>query len=41
MVTEAMKMETSIEAPFSGEIIAVHAVKGEAIQTKDLLIEIE
>ncbi|WP_374286123.1 pyruvate carboxylase [Lactococcus sp.] len=41
MVTEAMKMETSIEAPFTGEIIDIHVVKGEAIQTKDLLIEME
>ena len=40
MVTEAMKMETSIEAPFSGVIADVFVHKGEAIQTKDLLIEI-
>ncbi len=40
MVTEAMKMETTIEAPFDGEIVDLHVVKGEAIQTQDLLIEI-
>ncbi|MCD6632636.1 pyruvate carboxylase [Lactococcus cremoris] len=41
MVTEAMKMETTIESPFDGEVIALHVVKGEAIQTQDLLIEID
>ena len=40
MVTEAMKMETTIEAPFDARIEDIHVVAGEAIQTKDLLIEI-
>ena len=40
MVTEAMKMETTIEAPFDATIEEIHAVAGEAIQTKDLLIEL-
>ncbi|WP_251712703.1 pyruvate carboxylase [Lactococcus ileimucosae] len=40
MVTEAMKMETTIEAPFDAKVKAIHVVSGEAIQTKDLLIEL-
>ncbi|TLG80224.1 pyruvate carboxylase [Vagococcus zengguangii] len=40
MVTEAMKMETSLQAPFDGVITAVHAQAGEPIRTGDLLIEI-
>lgn len=40
MVTEAMKMETTIEAPFDGIIEKIHILEGEAIQTQDLLIEL-
>lgn len=40
MVTEAMKMETTIEAPFDAEIAKLHVLKGEAIQTQDLLLEL-
>ncbi|KZK39255.1 Pyruvate carboxylase [Lactococcus cremoris] len=40
MVTEAMKMETTIEAPFDAEIKEIFVIKGEAIQTQDLLIEL-
>ncbi|RZI48652.1 pyruvate carboxylase [Lactococcus kimchii] len=40
MVTEAMKMETTLEAPFDCEIVKIHVIKGESIQTQDLLIEI-
>lgn len=38
MITEAMKMETTIQAPFSGEIKEIHVTNGEAIQPEDLLI---
>ncbi|GBG97274.1 pyruvate carboxylase [Lactococcus termiticola] len=41
MVTEAMKMETTIEAPFDAEVLAVEAKAGEPIQTRDLLIELK
>lgn len=41
MVTEAMKMETTLQAPFDGEIIIVHGNPGDIIQTGDLLIEIQ
>ncbi|MFV8827005.1 pyruvate carboxylase [Alkalihalobacterium sp. APHAB7] len=40
MITEAMKMETTVQAPFDGEIVDVYVKNGEAIQTGDLLIEL-
>ena len=41
LITEAMKMETTVQAPFNGVIKEIHVVAGEAIATGDLLIEIE
>ena len=41
LITEAMKMETTVQAPFNGVIKEIHVVAGEAISTGDLLIEIE
>ncbi|PTK97326.1 pyruvate carboxylase [Staphylococcus haemolyticus] len=41
LITEAMKMETTIQAPFNGTIKQVMVVNGDAIATGDLLIEIE
>ncbi|WP_018662933.1 pyruvate carboxylase [Heyndrickxia acidiproducens] len=41
MITEAMKMETTVQAPFAGRIGAVYVQNGDAIQPGDLLIEIE
>ncbi|HWO95473.1 MAG TPA: pyruvate carboxylase [Bacillus sp. (in: firmicutes)] len=40
MITEAMKMETTVQAPFSGTIKDVYVKNGDAIQTGDLLIEL-
>lgn len=40
MITESMKMETTVQAPFSGTIQDIYVQNGEAIQTGDLLIEI-
>lgn len=40
LVTEAMKMETSIEARFDGEVAHVYVTEGEAISSGDLLIEV-
>jgi pyruvate carboxylase len=41
LVTEAMKMETTIQAPFPAEVIAVHVKSGDTIETNDLLIELK
>ncbi|MBS9540046.1 pyruvate carboxylase [Staphylococcus hominis] len=41
LITEAMKMETTIQAPFNGVIKKVTVGNGDAIATGDLLIEIE
>lgn len=40
LITEAMKMETTIQAPFDGQIKEVYVKKGDAIQTGDLLLEV-
>ena len=40
IITEAMKMETTVQAPFSGTIQNIYVKDGEAISTGDLLIEI-
>ncbi|MGB8462808.1 MAG: pyruvate carboxylase subunit B, partial [Priestia megaterium] len=41
MITEAMKMETTVQAPFDGVIKQVHVSSGDGIQPGDLLIELE
>src|SRR5690625_1845234 len=41
LITEAMKMETTIQAPFKGVIKNVHAKDGTAISVNDLLVEFE
>ena len=41
LITEAMKMETTIQAPFSGVVKEIYVVAGESISTGDLLIEME
>lgn len=40
-ITEAMKMETEIQAPVSGTIKAVHISKGDTVNPDETLIEIE
>lgn len=40
MITEAMKMETTVQAPFSGIVKDIYVMNGEAIQTGDLLLEL-
>ena len=40
LVTEAMKMETEIQAPVSGMVRAINIAKGDAVNPDDALIEI-
>lgn len=41
LVTEAMKMETTIQAPFSGVIKQIYVKNGQTLSVDDLLIEFE
>ncbi|WP_226578390.1 pyruvate carboxylase [Halobacillus litoralis] len=41
MITEAMKMETTVQAPFEGVIKNIYVENNEAIHVGDLLIEFE
>jgi len=41
LITEAMKMETTVQAPKDGIVKEIYASAGDAISTGDLLIEIE
>lgn len=41
LVTEAMKMESEILAPIAGNVKAVHVAKGDRVNPRDVLIEIE
>lgn len=41
LVAEAMKMETEIQAPVSGKIVAVHVTKGDSVNPDEALLEIE
>ncbi|MFJ7730080.1 pyruvate carboxylase [Neobacillus sp. NPDC097160] len=40
MITEAMKMETTVQAPFSGIVNDIYVSSGDAILTGDLLLEL-
>ena len=40
LVTEAMKMETEIQAPISGIVAAIHVAKGDSVNPDETLIEI-
>jgi pyruvate carboxylase subunit B len=41
LVTEAMKMETEVQAPLAGRVTAVHVAKGDAVNPDETLIEID
>jgi pyruvate carboxylase len=40
LVLEAMKMQSTLYAPISGKVTAIHAGAGQQVEAKDLLIEI-
>lgn len=40
LVTEAMKMETEVQAPIAGTIKAIHAKKGDSVNPDEALVEI-
>jgi len=40
LVTEAMKMETEIQAPIAGTVTAVYVAKGDAVNPKETLLSI-
>ncbi|WP_432696154.1 sodium-extruding oxaloacetate decarboxylase subunit alpha [Marinobacterium sp. YM272] len=41
LITEAMKMETEIQAPIAGKVAGVHVAKGDRVTPGEVLIEIE
>ena len=41
LITEAMKMETEIQAPISGTVKAIYVTKGDSVTPDETLIEIE
>lgn len=41
IITESMKMETTVQSPFEGKIKTIHVKAGETIETGDLLLEFE
>jgi len=41
IVTEAMKMETEIQAPVAGKITAIYVQKGDSVNPDEVLIEID
>jgi pyruvate carboxylase subunit B len=41
LVTEAMKMETEVQAPIAGTIKAIHVKKGDSVNPDEALVEIE
>ena len=40
LITEAMKMETEVQAPIAGKVVAVHVQKGDSVTPNEALIEI-
>jgi len=41
IVTEAMKMETELQAPIAGTVSAIHVAKGDSVNPDEALIEIQ
>ncbi|MBD1550268.1 sodium-extruding oxaloacetate decarboxylase subunit alpha [Pseudomonas typographi] len=41
LITEAMKMETEVQAPIGGKVSAIHIAKGDRVNPGEVLIEID
>jgi pyruvate carboxylase subunit B len=41
LISEAMKMETEVQAPIDGTVKAIHVGKGDRVTPGEVLIEIE
>ena len=41
LITEAMKMETEVQAPIAGKVVAIHVTKGDSVTPEECLVEIE
>ena len=41
LVTEAMKMETEVQAPVAGKVVAINVQKGDSVNPHEALVEIE
>jgi len=41
LVTEAMKMETEIQAPITGKVVSINVGKGDSVNPDEILIELE
>ncbi|SEQ29181.1 pyruvate carboxylase subunit B [Azotobacter beijerinckii] len=41
LITEAMKMETEVQAPIGGTVKAIHVAKGDRVNPGELLVEID
>jgi len=41
LIIESMKMETTVQAPFTGTVKEIHAGNGDSVKQGDLLIELE
>jgi pyruvate carboxylase subunit B len=40
LITEAMKMETEIQSPVAGRVVAIHVARGDSVNPDETLIEI-
>jgi pyruvate carboxylase subunit B len=41
LITEAMKMETEVQAPIAGRVAGVYVQKGDAVNPDEALIDIQ
>ncbi len=41
LVTEAMKMETEVQAPIDGKVISINISKGDSVNPDEILVELE